>query len=384
MSVVTMNQHKWGTEKTDVQTTNEVKQQKNASGRAGKYKVNLANGFENELQTLTRPMSRAYHYYLRAAMPWKAGERALANTQLIEFLTEMQLHDKALKDAKLVLAPKLPALIQKAVALNGDLGDPADYPSPQSILDAYSFNFDFEPVPTADAFGNLPEGFEEKFADNYSNKVRRRLREGIEDTCLRVQKLVKDFRGVIARDKPKFFQSTLDNIEQLTQTLRNTNAVVGDGDINDLTAALALVTGYSAEQLRLNESARIAVSASCTASLAALAAVLNLVVEEECAVEDAAPGITVEEEQLDLPIPAPPSAQAEPPQEDDDGAVTLGALIPELAEPVPEAPVEEEEEPVGSILEQVANMPEDELVPADDEEDTVDPELAALFSGFDD
>lgn len=355
-TIISMNQHKWGTEKTDQQTTAEVKQQKGASGKAGKYKVNLANGFERDLQTLTRPMSRAYHYYQRAGMAWKEGERMLSNVNLIEFLTEMQLHMAALDKAKAALAPRLPELISRAVALNGDLGKLSDYPSPQDIVDSYSFDFDFEPVPSSDAFGNLPEGFKEKFSENYNSKASARMKRGVDDVLERILALTEDFAGVLAKDKPKFFQSTLDKIAQLTSTLRGANMVVNDSDLNVICSGLDQVVCYTTDQLKNNMSAREAVAASCTACNAAMRAVLGTTEAEPQwneATDHAINPVLAEPEgdahlQQDLPIGGTEGDLLDP-----------GALMnvpPEEVSTVETAEEQQPDEPVDDVDDDIASL----------------------------
>jgi hypothetical protein len=372
-SIASMNQHKWGTEKTDVATTAEVKNNKHAQGKPGKYKVNLANGFERELQTVTRPMSRAYHYYLRAGMAWKDGERLISNTALVEFLGEMQEHLTAMNEAKAALLPKLPALITKAVQLNADLGNAADYPAPADILACYYFDFDFEPIASTDAFGSLPDGFKDKFSDNYSNKLQRRIKDGTDDIASRLAKLITDFVGVLGREKPKFFQSTLDNITQLTATLRGANLLARDAALVQVCTALDMVVQYTADQLRDNMSARIAVQASCNACVVALSSVLGSAVE-------AAPSAQAEPTELDTLLgPAeetPTDLALEIEQIMDDveargeAEELLGDLIPELILPVETAPPEAKTK---TILEEVAGME----IP---EEDEVDDDIASLFT----
>lgn len=255
-SLVEMNQHKWGTEKTDVAVGQEVKLSKAATGRAVKVRVNLANGWEHELRSLTRVMSRAYHYHLRSTMPWGDGLRLLSNTQLIDYLGAMQGFKSELDAAKATLLPKLPTLVNAAVHRNGALGSSRDYPSKwDDITDAFSFDFDFTPVPDSSGFSGLPDGFRETFEDKYTNRVQQRMAEGVADLYGRLGKILSEFRGTLVKEKPKFFQSTLDNITQLSLTLQSMN-VTGNSDISAITDALSNVMGYSITQLKNTQTAR--------------------------------------------------------------------------------------------------------------------------------
>ena len=91
-TLVTFGTHKWQPMKTDAKLAVEVKTGKSATGKAVSTKVNLANGFENLLSSVTRVMSRAYHAHIRMTVPWGEGQRLLPNLQLVEYMQEMQEH----------------------------------------------------------------------------------------------------------------------------------------------------------------------------------------------------------------------------------------------------------------------------------------------------
>jgi len=373
-SIANFTQHKWGHEMASREVSKEVKDSKGGQGNTGKYKVNLANGFEHELRTLTRPISRAYHDHLRMTIQWRDG-RMLTNTRLIDYMATMTAHEADLNTAKAALEPKLPALIQHAIVRNAGMCDNSDYPTPAELLSKYSFEWDdFEPLATADCFGQLPDGLEERFSDTFNQKVRDRMHAGVLDVCKRIHKLTSEFSVVLEREKPKFFQGTLDNIAQLTGTLGLLNDLVNSADITQLCTALQGATGYSAEDLRLHEQVRQQVRMYNSAAVIALADVLGL--------DNPAPAPVpeVDDELLqihvpDLPSegkasvttagevpPAPVAAEPEPAEEDEFGDMsTFDLSTPPPAEPAAAAPK--------TPLEEVADMDESELVGGGDTED---------------
>lgn len=258
-SLMVMAQHKWGHKITSVVVGQEVRANKNAKGKAVEVKINLANGFEDEISKVTRIMSRAYHAHMRMTIPWGAdAKRLLANLMLIEYYGEMQTHLVDLDKAKAHFLTVLPACITKAVELNGDLGDASHYPTPQEIVDLYSFTTD--PEPLGAEFAGLPDGFEEKFQMNYEARVSDMMAGGIRDARLRLSKLVTAFREVLGSDKPKFFQGTLDNIAMLGLTISHMN-VTSDPELQSIFDATQLISAEPAEHLRDNMTMRLSVTA---------------------------------------------------------------------------------------------------------------------------
>lgn len=373
-SIANFTQHKWGHEMSSREVSKEVKDSKGGTGNTGKYKVNLANGFEHELRTLTRPISRAYHDHLRMTIQWRDG-RMLTNTRLIDYMAVMTAHETDLNTAKAALEPKLAALIQHAIVRNAGMCDISDYPTSAELLSKYSFEWDdFEPLATADCFGQLPDGLEGRFSDTFNQKVRDRMEAGVMDVCKRIHKLTSEFSVVLEREKPKFFQGTLDNIAQLTDTLALLNDLVSSKDITDLCTALRGATGYSAEDLRLHEQARHSVRAYNSASVIALASVLgydNPTTEPE--------SVPVDDELLQIHVPelpsegkasvttageTPPAPVVHEPEKVEEEFGDMSTF--DLSSPAPAPkPADKPKTP----LEEVAEMDESELVGGGDTED---------------
>jgi hypothetical protein len=254
----------------------------------------------------------------------------------------------------------------------------------------------------------MPEGFQDKFSDSYTARVQRRMSEGIEDLMVRLDKLTSDFLGVLGKDKPKFFQSSLDNIKQITGTLRGANLLVDNADIASLCDQLELAVQYSADQLRDNQNARLAAQASFSAAATIMASLLTAqstpsaqpAPTPRLPVEDTLEGLEIVDPEADKPSTLDPLLGPEDTPVDEllgdlmpelnepstvegiTSAVSdeeqqiindLEALSPELAEALTEPAVEEpEQQEPKSMLAEIAAMDVDD-------EDDIDPEIASLF-----
>ena len=352
-TLVEMHQSQWRPSKTKPAVAQELQKQKGATGKSTTVRVNLANGFEAELRPITRILSRAYHTHMRMSVAWREGERMLPNVQLVDYLGEMQGYKTELDKAKAALEPKLPALIQNAIAKNAQLGDIADYPTPADIIAQFGFTFDFTPMPAASAFGSLPEGFGELFADKYNERVANNMAEGIQDLIDRIYAQTGQFNIQLNADKPKFYQSTIDNLAQLGTTLQSMN-MTGDTTIEAIVKAVSMATSYSAEQLKANMNARTAAAASC-------AAMLGLVHAE------------VAEE--------PDSVSETPPEPDSEQPAESNGDLDSLLGPSEPETVVDVEEPV-STVETPEEQPAEPAPETPDQPTNGDDEVADLFSIF--
>jgi hypothetical protein len=341
---VAFTTHKWNPMKTNTALAVEVKGIKSAKGRAVQAKVNLANGFENLLSQVTRVMSRAYHAHIRMTVPWGEGDRLLPNLQLIEYMTEMQGHRTALDAAKISVKLKLPAAIAQAIINNGDLGLASDYPSVDVIVDTFDYEWEFEPISDTAGFAGLPEGFRERFEMNYQGRVTRLLDTGVDDCKVRLATLLTAWYETLTKDKPKFFQGTIDNLVQLGKTLHSMN-IGKDPDLTTVCGHIADLAEYSAENLRDNMSLRLATAATVKGLLMALCA-------------------NIEEVEPDPFVPTPSTEAPTGPSPE------LRQVVEAMTEPTP--PVEVTPAPEVSTV-------ETEDTPVDDDPNGIADILANLF-----
>jgi hypothetical protein len=226
-SCVMMTQHKWGAKVTDHAATRELKDAKHATGDAGEFKKNLLNGSKAGKSKVTTAMSKAYRAHVSMTLPWSSGLRIIANSMLLEYMKEMNAQQVALAAAKEEWLVTLPREIETAIQRNGDMGNRSDYPSPQEIVAAFSFEFDFSPIPDARGFSGLPDGFRERFADIYERKASACANAAQQDGVERLVAAVSSFADVLRSDKPRIFESSLDQLKLLHSVAHSFN-ITGD------------------------------------------------------------------------------------------------------------------------------------------------------------
>lgn len=214
--LVTMAQHKWGAKVTDHAATRDLKEAKGASGDAGSFKKNLLNGSKAGMSKVTTAMSKAYRAHIMMTLPWgNSGQRIISNSMLLDYMKEMNVHQQALAEAKQEWLQTLPQEIANAIKLNGDMGRADEYPSPQQIVDCFAFEFEFSPVPDVRGFSGLPDGFRERFSDIYEQRAKDCAVLAQQDGVERLIGAVAAFADVLRKDKPRIYESTLDQLQVL-------------------------------------------------------------------------------------------------------------------------------------------------------------------------
>lgn len=214
--LVTMAQHKWGAKVTDHAATRDLKEAKGARGDAGSFKKNLLNGSKAGMSKVTTAMSKAYRSHIIMTLPWgNNGQRIISNAMLLEYMKEMNVHQQALAEAKQEWLETLPQEIANAIKLNGDMGRADEYPTPEQIVDCFAFEFDFSPVPDVRGFSGLPDGFRERFSDIYEQRAKDCAVLAQQDGVERLVGAVAAFADVLRRDKPRIYESTLDQLQVL-------------------------------------------------------------------------------------------------------------------------------------------------------------------------
>lgn len=251
--LVTMTQHKWGAKRTDYAATRDLKEAKRAHGDAGYFKKNLLNGSKAGMSKVTTAMSKAYRAHVAMTLPWGQGHaRIISNAMLLDYMKEMNVHQTELAEAKNEWLQTLPQEIANAIKLNGDMGRADEYPSPNEIVNCFWFEFDFSPVPDSRGFSGLPDGFRERFADIYEKRARNAAATAQHEGVERLVAAVASFADVLRSEKPRIYESTLDQL----RVLHSVAAAFNISKDDKVTAALDRLQAdflcYTKDQLTSN------------------------------------------------------------------------------------------------------------------------------------
>lgn len=140
----------WGARKQDKKVTSEIEAAHNAhnSGKFNKLLVDKAL-----LEPINKIIGRAReaHYYY--TLPWTDdGRRILPGKNFIPCTTAIRALKSEFDSAVRTMVSMYPAEVQAARNRLGSMYDAGDYPDPANIAGRFSFELNFEPVPSGNDF----------------------------------------------------------------------------------------------------------------------------------------------------------------------------------------------------------------------------------------
>ena len=140
----------WGARKQDKKVTAEIESTHGArnSGNFNKALVDKAL-----LEPINNVISRARTTHYRYTLPWTDdGRRILPGKNFIPCTSEIRTLKSEFDNAVRNMVSNYPGEVQAARNRLGSMYDPGDYPDPADIAGRYSFELNFEPVPSGSDF----------------------------------------------------------------------------------------------------------------------------------------------------------------------------------------------------------------------------------------
>ena len=151
----------------------------------------------------------------------------------------------------------------KAQAQLGNLYNPDEYPSVESLRDKFKFNIAYPPVPTGGFVQNIQSEAEQYLADEYNRVYTERIEGVMKGVWQRVYDAIKHMSDKLdwggegsASEKKRIHATTLDNLRELCGMLPDFN-VTNDSRLSTLHAELdqALI-GVTTDALREDDTYR--------------------------------------------------------------------------------------------------------------------------------
>jgi hypothetical protein len=263
--LVTLTISQWTARKFDRKVTKEVNTTHGAKDAGRFNKLLIAADALAPLGQI-EGAARAHHYSV--TLPWgNLGERLLPATLFKGYTDEMSTFEREFDKRVADLVRIYPQLVQDARAQLGGLYDPADYP--QEIRSRFSFKINFTPVPSAADFRvNLNADFVEQIKADITRQQQSRQTEAVKHVWTRVREVVEKIQEVCSKEKPRIFDSMIENASQLISILPALN-INGDPELDKIAEQMkALVVPV--DSLRNSVTRRHAVKKSADQILASM------------------------------------------------------------------------------------------------------------------
>lgn len=142
----------------------------------------------------------------------------------------------------------------KAQAKLGNLYNPDEYPSVESLRDKFRFTVAFPPVPEANLFSGIQDEAEKYLAEEYARIYSSRIEDTMKEVFDRLHDALShmverlDYNG--EDDKKRIYKSLLSNVRDLTVMLKEFN-ITGDSRLTRLHMELdQALTGVTVDALR--------------------------------------------------------------------------------------------------------------------------------------
>ena len=237
----------WGGKVYDRNATEVVARSHNAATDAGRYTKSLLH--KQALAKIAKigGEARAYHY--EVTMPWTDGQRLLPVTLYDVYRQNMDRFQEKRVDARNELVTHYDMWLDEAKERLGDLFNPAEYPSRETLATKYEIFVDIVPVPDEKHFiADLAEEEKREVQRSIQAQVEARLKGAVGDLYERVHSLVE--LATASLDKGGFTKPLMANIQSLLGVLPGLN-ITNDSGITVLLSKMhRAVEGVEAEELR--------------------------------------------------------------------------------------------------------------------------------------
>ena len=255
----------WTARKLDKNTTEEVRQTKEAKAKgAARVTKNMLAG-TSELDNILSFVQTVRKYVAYMTLPWAdRGARLLPTAKFIEFDTQMKEYEQQFILKVNDFLQIYPTLITAQAMALGKMFNRAEFPDVKDIARKFAFHVTYTPLPTSGDFridvgtaaqeelkARLNEVYSRRIGDAV-DEVRERLSEAIKHLA---DQLTVDYVGKEAKPR-RFYKSTLEAAQNLCDIVPALN-VANDQRLEEVRAELErIIGGIGVETIRDDYPAR--------------------------------------------------------------------------------------------------------------------------------
>lgn len=265
--LVALNISTWSARKFDRVATHEVDRQHGANG-AGRFNKLLIDKAALEPIEQIEGAARQHHYSM--TLPWgNQGERILPATLFMDYSHHMGNFKREFHARVRTFVTDYPDLMQQARSRLGTLYDPSDYPPAGEIAKRFGFETPVTPIPSADDFRvKLNDEYVEAIKADVRERQAQQQLEAVKHVYGRVREVVGRIRETCSKEKPRIFDSMIENAKQLVDILPALN-LTSDPELNRLASEMKALCVHP-DALRSSPSKRQDLAAAADRILATL------------------------------------------------------------------------------------------------------------------
>lgn len=254
----------WSGERTDPKIGARLKADAGAVGNTGRYIKNLLAGCDTELKDLRGAYTTARTLHYRLTLPWvsdphadrQSGPRLLPNLLFQQYISEMGKLRIAAHNKLTTFIHDYPRLVQQAQANLAGLAKAEDYPSVEDVEKSFKLHFDFEPIPPASAFPNLPDDALVALSKGLQKRQEAAALTAQNAMWERVREHVGHLADRLGNPEALFKENTVENVRELVTLLPGFNCT-NDPRVGEVIADIrVMLDGVSTHEIRKTSGTR--------------------------------------------------------------------------------------------------------------------------------
>lgn len=227
----------WSGKSTDRTASQEVLGTHQARSDGGSFVKNLLAGARDEMKLVHSLGAALRNFVHNRTLPWSSagddgrhtGERLLASSQAMVFLTELNGLKKDYDTAVLALQAVWPERVKAAMVNLGTLANADDYPNEADIPSLFSVAVDIRPVPAVSDYArlNVPAALADALGARSAAQAQVQVRNALDDMQGRFVEELTRIHTQLGKhgtgEKTRLYGSLITNMQGLVQIARNMN-----------------------------------------------------------------------------------------------------------------------------------------------------------------
>lgn len=252
--LVSLNISQWTARKFDKKTSEQINNAKGAKDDAGRYNKHLLG--HDVLGDIASVVGAARQYLYDKTLPWgDNGQRLLPAALFMDFTSDMRNFRAEFERRVKDFIKEYPNHKAAARLRLGALYDPTDYPDDSEIAFKFSFAVNIDPVPSANDFRvDLSREHLDYIRREIEERERERQTEALKHVWSRVRDVVERIHVRMSADKPRIFDSMIDDARELISVLPALN-ITNDPALNKIAQEIDQILVHP-DKLRVDPTAR--------------------------------------------------------------------------------------------------------------------------------
>lgn len=233
--LVDLQLRSWSGKATDRGASDELIASKGAVRDSGAFVKSLLASASKELKDVHTMGNALRTFVYSNTLPWsssdgmKRGERVLATTKAIQFLTDLNALKKERDNAVLILVSVWDQRVAEAMHNLGALADAADYPASTEVAALFAVSVDLKPIPAISDFSrlNIPAELSEALSARHQQAAAIQVTNAMNDMRERfiteLSRIEKQMTKVATGEKTRLYDTLITNMQVLVDMAEHMN-----------------------------------------------------------------------------------------------------------------------------------------------------------------